>query len=46
MTVDAFAADPEVGPATREMKHEAKALFIVPHSCGVPLVLWSRWAAC
>ena len=30
MTVDAFAADPEVGPATREMKDEAKALFIVP----------------
>ena len=30
MTVDAFAADPEVGPATREMKSEAKALFIVP----------------
>ena len=30
MTVDAFATDPEVGPATREMKGEAKALFIVP----------------
>lgn len=30
MTVEAFATDPEVGPATREMKHEAKALFIVP----------------
>jgi len=28
MTVDAFAADPDVGP--REMKNEAKALFIVP----------------
>jgi lipid-binding SYLF domain-containing protein len=30
ITIDAFAADPEVGPATREMKKEAKALFIVP----------------
>jgi lipid-binding SYLF domain-containing protein len=30
MTVEAFAADPGVGPATREMKGEAKALFIVP----------------
>ena len=30
MTVDAFAVDPSVGPATREMKGEAKALFIVP----------------
>lgn len=30
MTVDAFAVDPGVGPATREMKGEAKALFIVP----------------
>jgi SH3 domain-containing YSC84-like protein 1 len=29
MTVDSFAADPEVGPATREMRSEAKALFIV-----------------
>jgi len=30
MTVEAFATDPEVGPATRDMKNEAKALFIVP----------------
>lgn len=30
MTVEAFAADPGAGPATREMKGEAKALFIVP----------------
>jgi SH3 domain-containing YSC84-like protein 1 len=30
MTIEAFAADPGVGPATREMKGEAKALFIVP----------------
>jgi len=30
MTVEAFATDPGVGPATREMKGEAKALFIVP----------------
>ena len=30
MTVEAFAVDPGVGPATREMKGEAKALFIVP----------------
>jgi len=30
MTIEAFAADPGVGPATREMKREAKALFIVP----------------
>ena len=30
MTVEAFAADPGVGPATRELKGEAKALFIVP----------------
>ena len=30
MTVEAFATDPEVGPATREMQNEAKALFIVP----------------
>jgi lipid-binding SYLF domain-containing protein len=30
MTVDAFAVDPDVGPSTREMKNEAKALFIVP----------------
>ena len=30
LTVQAFAADPSVGPALREMKGEAKALFIVP----------------
>ena len=30
MTVETFAADPGVGPATRELKGEAKALFIVP----------------
>jgi lipid-binding SYLF domain-containing protein len=30
MTIEAFASDPSVGPATREMKGEAKALFIVP----------------
>jgi len=30
MTVEAFGADPSVGPATREFKGEAKALFIVP----------------
>jgi len=30
MTVDAFVSDPGVGPATREMMNEAKALFIVP----------------
>lgn len=30
MTIEAFAADLGVGPATREMKGEAKALFIVP----------------
>jgi lipid-binding SYLF domain-containing protein len=30
MTVNAFASDPNVGPATRELKDEAKALFIVP----------------
>lgn len=30
LTVEAFAADPGVGPATREMKGDAKALFIVP----------------
>jgi SH3 domain-containing YSC84-like protein 1 len=30
MTVEAFIADPSVGPATRELKGEAKALFIVP----------------
>jgi len=30
MTVDAFASDPSVGPATRELKDDAKALFIVP----------------
>ncbi len=30
MTVEAFAVDSGVGPATREMKGEAKALFIVP----------------
>ena len=30
MTIEAFAADPSVGPATRELKGEAKALFIVP----------------
>ena len=30
MTIEAFAADPGVGPATRELKSETKALFIVP----------------
>ena len=30
MTIEAFAADPSVGPATRELKGETKALFIVP----------------
>lgn len=30
MTIEAFAADPGVGPATRELKSEIKALFIVP----------------
>lgn len=30
MTVDAFAADSALGPATRELEHEAKGLFIVP----------------
>ena len=30
MTVEAFISDPSVGPATRELKGEAKALFIVP----------------
>ena len=30
MTIDAFAADPGVGPSTRELKGETKALFIVP----------------
>jgi hypothetical protein len=30
MTVDAFAADSALGPATREMAHEAKGLFIIP----------------
>ena len=30
MTIEAFAADPGVGPATRELKGETKALFIVP----------------
>lgn len=30
MTVEAFAADPGAGPATRELKGETKALFIVP----------------
>lgn len=30
LTVEAFISDPSVGPATRELKDEAKALFIVP----------------
>jgi lipid-binding SYLF domain-containing protein len=30
MTVDAFASDPNGGPAIRDMKGEAKGLFIVP----------------
>lgn len=30
MTVEAFALDSSVGPATRELKGETKALFIVP----------------
>ena len=30
MTVEAFISDPSVGPVTRELKGEAKALFIVP----------------
>ena len=30
MTVEAFISDPSVGPATRDLKGEAKALFIVP----------------
>lgn len=30
MTVDAFAADPSAGAAVRDLKSEAKALFIVP----------------
>lgn len=30
MTVEAFISDPSVGPATRELMGEAKALFIVP----------------
>lgn len=30
MTIDAFAADPGVGPTTRELKGETRALFIVP----------------
>jgi lipid-binding SYLF domain-containing protein len=30
MTLDAFASDPNVGPAIRDLKGEAKALFIVP----------------
>ena len=30
MTIEAFASDPDVGPATQELKGEAKALFIVP----------------
>jgi len=30
LTVEAFISGPSVGPATRELKDEAKALFIVP----------------
>jgi lipid-binding SYLF domain-containing protein len=30
MTLDTFLADPSVGPALRDMKKEAKGLFIVP----------------
>lgn len=30
MTIESFAADPSAGGAVRDLKHEAKALFIVP----------------
>lgn len=30
MTLESFLSDPSVGPALRDLKHEAKALFIVP----------------
>jgi lipid-binding SYLF domain-containing protein len=30
MTINAFASDPSVGPAIRDLKADAKALFVVP----------------
>lgn len=30
MTINAFASDPSVGPAIRDMKSDAKAIFVVP----------------